>query len=171
MHQRIKKWAHPSRIIELIKTSPFLRHNATFLVGSLGVAALNYLFYPILGRLMAPDDFGEVQTLTSLFTQAAIFLTILTYVTVHITVNVLDEEKRNQTLLGLERIAMIAGYLVLGIALASVKYLQAFLNFKESWPFIALIVALAISIPLAFRMAFLRGQKQFFLASMTDGIG
>lgn len=171
MHQRIKKWAHPSRIIELIKTSPFLRHNATFLVGSLGVAALNYLFYPILGRLMAPDDFGEVQTLTSLFTQAAIFLTILTYVTVHITVNVLDEEKRNQTLLGLERIAMIAGYLVLGIALASVKYLQAFLNFKESWPFIALIVALAISIPLAFRMAFLRGQKQFFRASMTDGIG
>lgn len=170
-HQRIKKWAQPSRIVELIKTSPFLRHNATFLVGSLGVAALNYLFYPILGRLMAPEDFGEVQTLTSLFTQAAIFLTILTYVTVHVTVNILDEEKRNQTLLGLERVAMIAGYLALGIALASIEYLQSFLHFKESWPFVALIIALAISIPLAFRMAFLRGKKQFMRASMTDGIG
>lgn len=171
MHQRIKKWAHPSRIIELIKTSPFLRHNAIFLVGSLSVAALNYLFYPILGRLMAPDDFGEVQTLTSLFTQAAIFLTILTYVTVHVTVNILDVEKRNQTLLGLERVAMIAGYLVLGAALASVEFLKTFLKFEDSWPFVALIVALAISIPLAFRMAFLRGQQQFLRASMTDGIG
>jgi O-antigen/teichoic acid export membrane protein len=171
MHQRIKKWAHPSRIIELIKTSPFLRHNAIFLVGSLSVAVLNYLFYPILGRLMAPDDFGEVQTLTSLFTQAAIFLTILTYVTVHVTVNILDVEKRNQTLLGLERIAMIGGYLVLGGALASVEFLKTFLHFEDSWPFVALIAALAISIPLAFRMAFLRGQQQFLRASMTDGIG
>jgi O-antigen/teichoic acid export membrane protein len=171
MHQRIKKWAHPSRIIELIKTSPFIRHNAIFLFGSLSVAALNYLFYPILGRLMAPDDFGEVQTLTSLFTQAAIFLTILTYVTVHVTVNILDVDKRNQTLLGLERVAMIAGYLTLGVALASVEFLKTFLKFEDSWPFVALIVALAISIPLAFRMAFLRGQQQFLRASMTDGIG
>lgn len=171
MLRRIKKWAHPTQIVTLFKTSPFLRHNAIFMTGSLGVAVLNYLFYPILGRMMAPADFGEVQTLTSLFTQAAIFLTILTYVTVHVTVNILDIEKRNQTLLGLERVAMIIGYTVLAIALASVEYMRTFLNFTESWPFVALIVALAISIPLAFRMAFLRGQKQFLRASATDGIG
>jgi O-antigen/teichoic acid export membrane protein len=34
-----------------------------------------------------------------------------------------------------------------------------------------LIAALAVSIPLAFRMAFLRGRKRFFKASLTDGIG
>ncbi len=155
----------------LVKTSPFLRHNAIFLAGSLGVAGLNYLFYPILGRLMSPADFGEVQTLISLFTQAAIFLTILTYVTIHITVNTLDEKERNQTLLGLEKIAMIVGYSLLLIALLSVDQLRIFLNFTEIWPFVALIAALAFSIPLAFRMAFLRGKKQFFRASLTDGTG
>lgn len=121
MPQRIKQWLNAPKIIELIKTSPFLRHNAVFLAGSLGVAALNYLFYPILGRIMSPADFGEVQTLTSLFTQAAIFLTILTYVTIHVTVNTPDEQERNQTLLGLEKVAMIAGYSLLTVALLSVK--------------------------------------------------
>jgi O-antigen/teichoic acid export membrane protein len=142
-----------------------------FLVGSLGVAALNYLFYPILGRLMTPADFGEVQALTSLFTQAAIFLTILTYVTIHVTVNTVDVKERNETLLGLERVAMIVGYSLLTVALLSINQLREFLNFTDSWPFVALILALAISIPLAFRMAFLRGKKQFLRASATDGIG
>lgn len=155
----------------LIKTSPFLRHNAIFLVGSIGVATLNYLFYPLLGRLLDPADFGEVQALTSLFTQAAIFLTILTYVTIHVTVNITDVQKRNQTLLGLERVAMVIGYSLLTIALLSINQLRDFLNFSDTWPFVALITALALSIPLAFRMAFLRGQKQFFKASLTDGIG
>ncbi|MBC7943557.1 oligosaccharide flippase family protein, partial [Candidatus Saccharibacteria bacterium] len=160
-----------NRVSVLIKTSPFLRHNTIFMVGSLGVSVLNYLFYPILGRLMSPADFGEVQALTSLFTQAAIFLTILTYVTIHVTVNTPDEQERNQTLLGLERVAMIVGYSLLTIALLLVDQLRVFLHFSESWPFVALIVALALSIPLAFRMAFLRGKKQFLRASFTDGIG
>ena len=169
MPQRINQWA--SRAFVLIRTSPFLRHNAIFMAGSLGVAALNYLFYPVLGRLMSPADFGEVQTLTSLFTQAAIFLTILTYVTIHVTVNTPDVTERNQILLGLEKVAMIAGYSLLLIALLSVNQLRIFLNFTDNWPFVALIVALAISVPLAFRMAFLRGKKQFLRASVTDGIG
>lgn len=171
MPQRIKQWMNISKIIELVKTSPFLRHNAIFMIGSLGVAALNYLFYPILSRVLSPADFGEVQTLMSLFTQAAIFLTILNYVTIHITINTLDEKERNQTLLGLEKVAMMAGYSLLIIALLSINQLRIFLNFTENWPFVALIVALAISIPLSFRMAYLRGKTQFMRASLTDGIG
>lgn len=164
-------WTRVSRAGEAAKKSPFLRHNITFLSGSLAVAALNYLFYLVLGHILTPADFGEVQALTSLFTQAAIFLTILTYVTIHVTVNVSDEQVRNQTLLGLERLAMIAGCALLALALIFVNQLRGFLRFTENWPFVALIAALALSIPLAFRMAFLRGQKQFFRASLTDGTG
>ena len=166
-----KVWKRVSGIGKVAKSSPFLRHNATFLAGSLAVAALNYFFYLVLGRLLSPADFGEVQTLTSLFTQAAIFLTILTYVTIHVTVNVADEQERNQTLLGLERLAMLVGCGLLALALVLVNQLRGFLQFTESWPFVALIAALTLSIPLAFRMAFLRGQKQFLRASLTDGVG
>jgi O-antigen/teichoic acid export membrane protein len=111
-----------------------------------------------------------VQTLTSLFTQAAIFLTILTYVTINVTVNVPDETERNQTLMSMERLAMAVGYSLLFLALLAIPWLRDFLHFSGSLPFVALIVAMGLSIPLAFRMAYLRGRKQFLRASITDGV-
>src|SRR6185369_17184709 len=101
-------------------------------------AGLNYLFYPVLGRMLSPADFGEVQTLTSLFTQAAIFLTILTYVTIHVTVEMPDETERNQTLLGLEKLAVYIGYGALLVALLCVNQLRTFLHFTGNAQFIAL---------------------------------
>jgi O-antigen/teichoic acid export membrane protein len=166
----MQRWKNGSLRLSALSSSPFLRHNAVFLFGSLSVAALNYLFYPVLSRLMDPADFGEVQTLTSLFTQAAIFLTILTYVTINVTVNVKDPIERNKTLMALERLAMAAGYGLLLVALLSVSWLREFLHFSGNLPFIALIFAVGLSIPLAFRMAYLRGRKQFLRASITDGV-
>ena len=156
---------------KLIMSSPFLRHNAVFFMGSLGVAALNYLYYPVLGRMLPPAEFGEVQTLVSIFTQAAIFLSILTYVTVHITVNARNEAERNETLLALEHSALLAGGAVLGVSLLGVPLLQSFFHFSSVWPFIALIAALGLSIPLMVRMSYLRGRKQYLKSSLADGVG
>jgi O-antigen/teichoic acid export membrane protein len=65
---------------------------------------------------------------------------------------------------------MAIGYLVLLLALVSVSWLRDFLHFSGSLPFIALIFAIGLSIPLSFRMAYLRGRKQFLRASITDGV-
>lgn len=154
-----------------MRSSPFLKHNLVFFTGSLVVSALNYLYYPVLGRMLEPVHFGEVQALLTLYMQAAIFLSILTYVTVHVTVNSRTETERNQILLSLERVAMLVGYSLLGIALLLTPQLKSFLNFTEIQPFIILIAALALSIPLAFRMAFLRGRKLFAKVSTTEAIG
>lgn len=159
------------RAITMIKESPFLIHNLIFFSGSLVVAALNYAYYPVLGRLLNPVHFGEVQTLLSLFAQSAVFLNILTYVTIHVTVNTKDPEERNHMLLRLERTALLGGYGALAVALVCTPMLRRFLNFTELWPFVALIIALAISIPMALRMAFLRGKKLFLKATLMDGIG
>lgn len=156
---------------KLITTSPFLKHNAVFFIGSLSVAALNYLYYLVLGRMLSPSDFGEVQTLTSLFAQAAIFLSILTYVTIHVTVNAPDKQQRNQTLLALEFISLASGGALLAAALLSAGLLREFFNFSSVWPFFALIAALGISIPTVLRMSFLRGNKLYAKASFVDGIG
>lgn len=159
------------RLLQIVLSSPFIRHNLVFLSGSLLVAALNYAFYPTLGRLLGTAEFGEVQTLLSLFMQGAIFLSILTFVTIHVTVNIEDENRRNQTLLALERLALILGGGLLLIALLLVNNAKTFLHFDSVWPFVALIVSLGLTIPLVFRMAFLRGRKLFAKASLTDGIG
>lgn len=120
---------------------------------------------------MNPADFGEVQALISLYMQGAIFLNILSFVTIHVTVNIEDEMRRNQTLLALERVAIIVGGSMLAIALLFVQKLKEFLNFHEVWPFLALIAALGLTIPLVFRMAFLRGRKLFAKSALTDGMG
>jgi O-antigen/teichoic acid export membrane protein len=50
-----------------LRSSDFLRQNAILFVGSLAVSVLNYAYYPVLGRLLKVEEFGEVQVLISLF--------------------------------------------------------------------------------------------------------
>jgi O-antigen/teichoic acid export membrane protein len=159
-----------SGVSELV-SGGFLRHSFVFFGGSLVVSALNYLFYPVLGRMLSTAAFGEVQALLSIFMQATIFLTVVAYVTIHVTVNQIDENARNSILLGLERVTLIIGYGLLLISLLCVGWLKQFFHFSDVWPFVSLIVALAVSLPLAFRMAFLRGKTLFAKALLTDGVG
>ena len=54
------------------------------------VAFFNYLFYPVLSRLLSPADFGDVQALISLITQSAIILGAFSVVAVNITTGYMD---------------------------------------------------------------------------------
>jgi O-antigen/teichoic acid export membrane protein len=106
-----------------------------------------------------------------LFLQATIFLNILAYVAVHVTVNSKDDAERNRTLLALEHITLLACVAAIVVCLPLLGLLQNFLQFDSVWPFVALLAAMLISVPLNMRMAFLRGRKQYLRSSLTDGIG
>ena len=84
------------RLLSLVRSSDFLRHNLVFFVGSFAVSVINYLYYPVLGRLLPTTQFGEVQTLVTLFLQANIFLGVITNVAVNIVANERDEHLRNR---------------------------------------------------------------------------
>ena len=79
-----------------LRSSDFLRNNAIFFAGSVLVGALNYLYYPLIGRLVSPATFGEIQTLVSLFLQFTIFLNVLGMITVNIMANYSNKEKAHQ---------------------------------------------------------------------------
>jgi O-antigen/teichoic acid export membrane protein len=49
-----------NRIQNLLKID-LVRHNLIFFVGTLAIAVFNYLYYPIVGRLVTVSDFGEIQ--------------------------------------------------------------------------------------------------------------
>lgn len=85
------------KITTLYKSSPFLRHNLVFFFGSLAVGALNYLYYPVIGHFMNAEDFGEVQTLVSLFLQFAILMTALSLITVNVVANQHGQEAKTLT--------------------------------------------------------------------------
>ena len=80
-------------VITALRSSDFLRNNTIFFAGSVLVGALNYLYYPLIGRLVSPAVFGEIQTLVSLFLQFTIFLNVLGMITVNIMANYADKEK------------------------------------------------------------------------------
>jgi len=158
-------------LIRKLQQSSFLRHNAIFFFGSVAVGALNYAYYPVLGRLMGPAAFGEVQVLVSLFLQFTIFLNVLGTITVNITANYSDKATAHRVIFELEK---LASYIAAGILLLSIvggEFLRQQLHFESMMPFVALALAILVSIPLTFRSAYARGQKRFGIASMSQLIG
>lgn len=158
-------------IVQKLKKNDFLKHNAIFFLGSVIVGALNYIYYPVLGRLMDPATFGEVQVLVSFFLQFTILLNVLSLVTVNITVNYKDKPTAHRLIFELEK---LAAYLTVGILIATIiggEFLRSTFRFDSILPFIALGLALITSVPLTFRSAYARGRKRFEVASISQLIG
>lgn len=156
------------KIVRAIRSSTFLRHNAIFFVGALAAGAFNYVFYPIMARLLPTASFGEAQALASLFAQINIFLGVLGLLTVNIVVNASDSKKRDQIVIELEKLALIAGLVLMLASLFGGRALERFFNFGSPWPFVGLALAVFVSVPLLFRNAYLRGQKEFTLVSILS---
>lgn len=159
-----------NQLVRKMSASKFLRHNAIFFTGSLFVGFLNYLYYPVLGRLLTPSSYGEVQTLTSLYLQISVFLTIVSYITIHVIVNTKDTAEQMHVVSALQRFAFIAGGIVLVALLLLSPAISRFLHFTSNVPFVLLLGALAVYIPVVFRIAYLRGKQLFGRASVTDGV-
>lgn len=154
-----------------IGQSNFLRMNAVFFVGSLAVAFLNYLYYPIVGRLLPTVAFGEVQTLISLYMQVTIFMTVLTLVSLNVVVNETNKDTANRILTELEKLALYIGTaLLVLVAVLAVPLSQAF-KFDSPWPFVVMALVFMIGIPSAFGMAYLRGKQDFVGTSIAGVVG
>lgn len=159
------------RLLTRASRSRFLRHNGIFFFGAAAVGALNYVYYPVIGRLLDPVSFGEVQALISLFLQITIFLSVMGLVTITVVTNYGSAVRRNAVVLELERLGFYAGLLLLVLAVLFGKQLAEFLHFTSVWPFILLVTALIASVPFTFRSAFLRGKQRFGLTSVANLIG
>lgn len=159
------------KLLTTIRTSAFLRHNAVSLLGAVTVGALNYAYYPILGRMLNVEAYGEVQALVSLFLQLTIFLIVLSQVTVNVVANYQDAAQQRRVVFELEKVALIFSLALFAIVLVFGWKLRSFFQFGSAWPFMVLMMALVASVPLTFRSAFLRGNKRFGTVSMANFIG
>jgi O-antigen/teichoic acid export membrane protein len=135
------------------------------MAGAVGVGFLNYAFYPIMGRILQPDAFGEVQVLFSLFAQITIFLNVLSLLTVTITANYTDLGRRDRMVRELEKLALAGGVTFVIAAALAAPVLRNFFHFEHTLPFVLLALAVLAGTPLAFRSGFLRGRKKFGLVT------
>lgn len=148
-------------IITKLTKDRFVRNNLILFIGSFFVAVLSYLYYPVLARLMNINDFGEVQTLVTIFNQAALIFGAINIVTV-VLVASSNNQKRNEVfILELQKLMI---YAVVAIGLVAIIFsplLKSFFNFQSVWPFFAMVLALLLNAPIAFWMSYMQGKENF----------
>lgn len=148
------------RAREIVKEE-FIKNNIIFFIGSIIAAFLNYLYYPVLGRMMQISDFGETQAIISLFLQLGVFFQIFLIVIVNICANIEDEDEKFTILIKLKQFSL---YLVGGIFFVLViirNQLKEYLHFSSAYPFLCLAFLLLIGLFYTFRTAYLQGKKDF----------
>ena len=139
----------------------FLRNNAIFFLGSAIVAFLNYLYYPILGRLMTVEDFGEIQALISILLLLSIFLGVFSYIKINLISNKENNKENKETIIELEKTALIFSLTLFMILLVFSPALKSYFHFESFYPFIGLAFLLPLGVPFTFRNAFMQGNQQF----------
>jgi O-antigen/teichoic acid export membrane protein len=156
--------------IKQATSSPFLRYNAIAFVGSIAVSILNYLYYPVIGRLLHPADFGEVQAITSIYVQAVVFMSVFNVVIISLVNKYPDRDTQNKLIAELEKVALVITIGVMLALLASSVGLATFFQFGSVYPLLLLLLALGLSVPSTFRMAFLQGKRRFGPAAVGGAI-
>lgn len=147
----------------------FWRNNALFLAGSLFVAFLNYLYHPILGRLMDVSSFGEVQALLSIFNLIGMLLIAFQIVIINVSANY----KKSGAIV-VQQFEYLALLFILGVFLlitAGSFKLQHFFNFSSNLPFFILGLALVLSVLTAFRQGYVQGKSNFKAVTLSNIIG
>lgn len=148
-----------------LRNDPFIRHNAVFMAGNVAVGFLNYIFYPVMGRLLQPTYFGEVQALFSIIAHIGVFFNVLGLVVVNIVTNHPDAKTANRLIVNLEKLALRFSVGSFLLFLLLVLPLQDFFHFTSPWPFVGLALAILLSVPLTFRRAVLQGIHDFWALS------
>ncbi len=159
------------KLIAAARNNQFLRHNLIFFAGSVAVGALNYVYYPVLSRLLPPAAFGEVQTIVSLFLQLTTFLMVLGLVVVNVVANNADANRRHRIILELEKVALLGSLILFIAVLIWSEQLRQFLQFGSSVPFILLAAAIVVTVPFTSRTAYLRGMQRFVVTSVANAVG
>jgi O-antigen/teichoic acid export membrane protein len=138
------------------------------------VAFFSYLFYPILGRILSPADYGDLQALISLIAQFTIIFGAFSVVAVNITANTENSYERDAVLGELQKIAfwiIVATFIIL---LLSISELKSFFNFSSVYPLIGLVIILPISAMATFRNAYLQGSglfRQLSISGIISSLG
>lgn len=149
----------------------FLRHNAIYWVAALLVSFLNYLYYPVMGRLLDPAAFGETQTIISFFTQAGAFFQVLGLVSIGVAAKYADVKVRDKLTNELSRLSLALALLFFGLSIIFSPLLKQFFHFGSVGPFMLLGILLLVNVPLAFANAYLQGNQRFKALSAVNILG
>lgn len=140
---------------------PYFRKSGIFFIGSMVVAALNYLYHPVLARFLTLNDFGDVEALLVFSTMIGTIMGGFTFAAVHASVNCEQEGECAAIIRILRNGALtVVGIFFLTLVIGS-RYFAGALHFSDSKLFLVLAVSLVVSILYSLRYGFLQGRGRF----------
>lgn len=149
----------------------FIKNNIIFFVGSLAAAFLNYLYHPILGRLLPIEAFGEVQAFISFSLLFAVFTGLFRNVIVNIVANYRGNEADKNTILYLQKLGLYLALAVSAVLLFGSHYFARQFNFDSPYFFLALAATIFIGVLTSTHQAVLQGLHDFKALSVAGIVG
>jgi O-antigen/teichoic acid export membrane protein len=155
------------KLADKILKDQFLRRNLIFFVGSMLVAVLNYLYHPILGRMLSIEDFGEVQALISLFLQFGVVFGVFSMLTINIACNTEDKNQKALAIIKMQKIAYLLVFINFVLIILFKDKITHALSFDSFYPFVSLALIYLFSVSFTFRKAYLQGVEDFNAVSLS----
>lgn len=143
-----------------IKKDEFYRNTVLFMAASLLTSVLNYAFYPIMGRLIGVNEYGELQLVTSFLLQITTLFIGLNLISVNIVVNH-DESEVIELMTALQKVVFWLIFVVCLVLVTVSSLLRDFFQFSSALPFIILTICLLVDAIAVFWTGYLQGKKDF----------
>lgn len=157
---------------EKMISSDLLRHNAVFFVGTMVISAFNYLYYPVLSRLVSVSEFGEIQAVISLFMQLGIVLTAYGYVITSIVAN--SDGRLNKssakTLLRLEQTMLMVAIIIVPLLFLATYFFGDSFKFGSLTAMLLVGILIVINVPSTTRTYVLQGEKKLKEVSIGGSV-
>lgn len=147
----------------------FLRHNLIFFVGSIGVAVLNYLFHPIMSRMLTVEEFGEVQVLFSILALVGVPLGIFSVIALNLYTN-----NNHYSSPAVQQSSLLTAYVAGITALLLIIFsplITSLLQLSSSTELVLVAAAICISAITVFGKAHLQATHRFAITSIANAIG
>lgn len=156
-------------MIHRLLTDSFLRQNVIFFVGSLVVAVLNYLYHPVMSRLLSVEDFGDVQALISVTYIVGILS--LAYRTVLVAqIGGSDHGTHDPRRAHFARSFFLIVLVVSVIMVLASPVIVGALQIGAWWYFVPLALMQLVGVPMHYYSAHLQGIKDFAGVSLTNAL-
>lgn len=157
-------------IIQRIKQDKFLQHNAIYFIGTVSVAFLNYLYHPVMGRLMKVADFGEVQVFLSFLLIFGVFTGFFKNVITTIVANLKNDQDRELVAM-LQKFSLLCAVFLSLILIIFGNFFASFFNFSSYYFFPAFAILVLIGVINVNNQAITQGLQNFKVLSLSGILG
>lgn len=133
-----------------------------------GLASLlNYIVYPLLARIITPQQLGDITTLFSTNTQLAGIFTALNVVSIYV-VKTNGPRDAKDILESVQKVIIYLSLILIAIVIVASPLLRQLFSIQFAWGFVLIGVLLIANIPVTIWIGYLQGHNKLVKAALVS---